>query len=517
MKMKKASIYIALIIGFGFSSGCKKWLELEPQDGIIKEEFWRTKEQVNAAVIGIYASMMESSSGNYGSANFVPSLSELFFVWGECRGDNVSTATFTSSDDIELVNVNTQPTNVNANWRPFYRIINLCNTVIEKAPGVLTLDNTFTQLQLDNYLSEAYTVRALMYFYLVRSFGDVPLKLTATLSDQNIQPIAKSTKAQVLDQVVADLKLAEPKAMTTYGDIASDKGRITKYTVNTILADVYLWMDKYNEAVTECNKVISSQRFGLIKGATINGPIIEYNPDWFHNLYYIGNSNEGIFELQFDAQKLNPYYPIFSSSFSNRRWVMHPLTMERIFTVDFTNDQNYDIRGDGASVRAATSTIWKYVGASATALRSLDQSYAHWFFYRYADILLMKAEALNELGSGQEALDLIYTIRRRANALDATDLAPAPSDKTLIQDFILQERSREFCFEGKRWYDVLRFAKRGNYARLGILLNSVSMSVPSNLQQSAQAKMMDHNSHYFPIYLNELQTNSALVQNPFYR
>ena len=93
---------------------------------------------------------------------------------------------------------------------------------------------------------------------------------------------------------------------------------------------------------------------------------------------------------------------------------MHPTIMDRVFTVDFTNDQNYDIRGDGASVRAATSTIWKYVGASATALRSLDQSYAHWIFYRYADILMMRAEALNELdgnynipawnGSGSHAI-----------------------------------------------------------------------------------------------------------------
>jgi len=515
--MKKTSLYFLFIVCVVVFPGCKKWLGLEPQDGIIKQEFWKTKEQVNAAVIGIYASMMESASGTYGTAGYVPSLSELFFVWGECRGDNISTATVTSSDDIELVNVNTQPTNVNTNWRPFYRIINLCNTVIEKAPEVLALDNTFTQASLDNYLSEAYTVRALMYFYLVRSFGDVPLKLTATLSDQNIQPLAKSSKTEVLDRIVADLKLAEPKALTTYGNAASDKGRITRYTVNTILADVYLWMDKYNEAIAECNKVINSQRYGLIRGATLNGTVVEYNAEWFNTLYYNGNSNEGIFELQFDAQKLNPFFPIFSSSFSNRRWIMHPLTMERVFTIDFTNDQNYDIRGDGASVRAATSTIWKYVGATSTALRALDQSYAHWFFYRYADVLLMKAEALNETGMGQQALDLIYTIRRRANALDATDLTPSPADKNTIQDFILQERSREFCFEGKRWYDVLRFAKRGNYARLGILLNSVSMSVPSNLQQSAQAKMMDHNSHYFPIYLFEIQTNSLLVQNPFYR
>jgi hypothetical protein len=275
-------------------------------------------------------------------------------------------------------------------------------------------------------------------------------------------------------------------------------------------------MDKYTECVTECNKVINSHKFGLIRGATRVGPTVTYNDDWFNTLYYNGNSNEGIFELQFDQQRLNYYFNMFSSN-APRKWIATADIMERVFTVDFTNDQNYDIRGDGVTVRAATSTIWKYVGANRTALRTIDQSYSHWFFYRYADILMMKAEALNELGEGQQALDLIYTVRERANALEATDLMPAANDKVLIQDFILQERAREFAFEGKRWYDLLRNAKRNNYQRLVVLLSSVSLSVPPNLQQSAQAKMQDFNSHYFPIYLYEIQTNRLLVQNPFYR
>lgn len=517
MKKKLLVTYFLLVVAVLSFTGCKKWLELKPLDGIVKEEFWKTKEQVKASVFGIYSSMMEYSSGSYTNQNYVPSMAELLFVWGEGRADHVANATASSADDIALINVNIQPTNVNANWRPFYRTINFCNTVIEKAPEVLTNDNTFTQAQLDNYLSEALTIRALMYFYLVRTFGDVPLKLDATLSDENINPIPKSTQAEVLNQIVTDLKLAETKAVTSYGDVASDKGRVTVYTINAILADVYLWMEKYTEAVAECDKIINSNKFGLIRGATPNGPVIEYNENWFNTLYYNGNSNEGIFELQFSQQRLNPFFPIFSSSISARRWTATADLMDRVFTVDFTNDQNYDIRGDGASVRAATSTVWKYVGATATNLRTLDQSYAHWFFYRYADILLIKAEALNELNRGQEALDLVYTIRARANALAATDYQPTASDKNLIQDFILDERAREFCFEGKRWFDVLRNAKRNNYARLEILLNMVSLSAPSNSQQSAQAKLKDFNSHYMPIFLYEIQTNKLLVQNPFYK
>jgi hypothetical protein len=518
--MKKISSYILALLLIVGTTGCKKWLDLKPQDGIIKEEFWKTKEQAKAAVFGIYSSMAEGQGNinNYGRINFIPSLAEQLFVWGEGRADNVAAATFTSSDDIDLMNVNIQPVNVNANWSTFYRTINYCNTVIQKAPEVLANDNTFTQAQLDNYLSEALGIRALMYFYLVRTFGEVPLKLNATLSDEDVTLIAKASKDSILNQIVADLQSAESKALVTYGDVASDKGRITKYTINAIQADVYLWMDKYAECVTACDKIINSQRFGLIRGATVTPPFYDYNANWFNTLYYTGNSNEGIFELQFDAQRLNPYYTMFSSNITGRHWIATPDLMDRVFTVDFTNNDNYDIRGDGASVRSATSTIWKYVGANATTLRSFDQSYAHWFFYRYADILMLKAEALNEIGGqGQAALDLIYTVRRRANAMAATDLTPAVTDKNLIQDFILQERAREFCFEGKRWFDVLRNAKRNNYQRLSILLNMIALSVPSNMQQSAQIKMQDKNAHYLPIYLNELQTNRLLVQNPFYR
>jgi hypothetical protein len=84
-------------------------------------------------------------------------------------------------------------------------------------------------------------------------------------------------------------------------------------------------------------------------------------------------------------------------------------------------------------------------------------------------------------------------------------------------DYILEERARELAFEGKRWYDVLRHAKRNNYKRLDILLDMVARSVPSDRQQSAIAKFKDFNSHYLPIFQYELQTNKQLVQNPFYK
>lgn len=487
-------ILFSLLIFLNWS--CSKWLTLQPQDGITRQEYWKTKEEVLSAVIGCYSSLLVSTGSDR-------PLSEYMFMWGETRADMAVTATAASQDEIDLTNVNIQSTNTIAQWSAFYRTINYCNTVIKYAPAVLTIDNTLTATQLNQWLSEVYTLRALMYFYLVRSFRDVPLKLTPTASDTDLGFLPKSNSDTVLAQIVSDLAFAETNAVTTYGNVIYDKGRVTKYTVNAIQADVALWMDKYDVANAACDKVINSGKFGLVAG----------NSAWFNTLYYNGNSNESIFEFQFDAQALNNFYNIFLGS--TRRYAAAGRVMDEFYTVDPLNDQNKDIRGDGVSVRTSDNTIWKYVAVDYNTTRTTTTSYCHWFMYRYADILLMKAEALNEMGDITDALPLVYAVRKRANALPATDLMP--SDKGSMQDFILAERGREFAFEGKRWYDILRFSKRGGYLRSDILLNMVAKTASSDRQQSAIAKYKDPNTHYFPIYIGELQTDPNLVQNPYYK
>ncbi|MGV3764971.1 MAG: RagB/SusD family nutrient uptake outer membrane protein [Chitinophagaceae bacterium] len=494
--MKKILTYtfvLALLTGI---SSCDKYLELKPQDGIIREEFWKTKEQVHSAVIGIYASLLGTPGDR--------SLAEYFFIWGEGRADMAVPAGTGTSDELDLLNVNILPTNSLTNWRAVYRTINYCNTVINFAPEVLQNDKTFTQEKLDAYIAEATTIRALMYFYLVRSFGDVPLKLTATSSDQDITNLPATKRADILNQIVNDLKAAEPKAVTDHGSRAANKGRITQYTVNALLADVYLWMDRYEDALAACDKIISSGQFGLVQGTS----------SWFQTLYANGNSSESIFEFQFDQQKLNPFYNMFTTS--RRTWAASFRVMEEFYTIDLLDANNKDIRGEGASVRSLDGAIWKFIGFDDNTLKAADQSFTHWIVYRYADVLMMKAEALNELGRGQEALDIVYTVRNRARALAATDLNPGPDDNDAVADFILAERAREFSFEGKRWYDILRFSKRDSYRRKTILLDMVSESAPTDRQQSAITKYQDTLSHYFPIYFYEIQTNVLLKQNPFY-
>jgi starch-binding outer membrane protein, SusD/RagB family len=503
--MKQLLSYTLLLFLVISATSCKKWMDLKPQDGIVREAFWQTKEQVNAAVTGIYASLLTHTTFNGNPVAHTTAPVELFFLWGEARTDMVAPGFAASADENDFVNMNIQPNNRYTNWRVLYQTINYCNTVIELAPGVLQKDNTFTEAALNRAVAEAKTIRALMYFYLARTFRDVPLKLDATISDENIKPIAKSPADTVLAQVIKDLIEAEPHLPLTYGNAAWDKGRVTRFTANVLLADVYLWTEKYAECRTECDKIINSGRFGLVGG----------NQSLLHQLYYDGNSTESIFELQFDVQKLNPFY--FMHHPASRRWVAAPHLMEQVFGVDVVNAIPLeDRRGNGVSLRSSDFTIWKYIGATQTTMRSADQSYAHWIFYRYADVLLMKAEAINQLDQPLEASRLVKTIRERAEAFDFNSTMDSTS-KSGMEEYILQERQREFAFEGKRWYDVLRNAKRNNYQNMRYLLDMTATSIPADRQQAAFNKVRDHNSHYLPIFLYEMQTNRLLVQNPFYK
>lgn len=477
------------LLGTGFSS-CNKFLDLKPEDGITAEQFWQTKEDLQAGVVGIYHGI----NAPYGGRSPV----EQFFLWGELRADFVAATPFTPRNETDVISNNILPTNAIANWQPIYRVINLCNTVLAFGPGVKEKDQSLTQEKLNNFLGEAYAIRALMYFYLVRTFGDVPLKLNATITDEDLAQIPKSTDEEVLEQIVKDLTIAEQYAVSSYGSVSHDKGRVTKWTVNAIQTDVYLWMNRFDDCIIAGEKIYNSGKFALVPG----------DDSWFGSLYVNGNSEESIFEMQYDLQpnNLNPFHFMFNVV--NKRLGANPVIMDNFYTVNPDDESIKDIRGVDVAIRVSDGTIAKYL------VNSPDQSGRHWIMYRYADVLLMLAEAYAHTGRGEDALDFIQEIRDRAHALPATFRTVNPTDTNALIDYILDERAREFAFEGKRWFDLLRNAKRD---RIDILQKAALVSVPAISQESALSKLRDPNSLYLPIYFQEIQNNPSLVQNPFYK
>ncbi|MFD2164409.1 RagB/SusD family nutrient uptake outer membrane protein [Paradesertivirga mongoliensis] len=490
-------ILLALIVVS--SASCQKWLDVKPQDGLIKQEFWKTKEQLQSAVTGTYISLVDN--------NIVSQL----FRWGELRADLVMVAQVPgkpSNDEIQLGNGNLLPTNSIADWSGIYRVINNCNQVIDNAAGVSQNDPTVSMKEVNESVAEVKAIRALLYFYLLRSYRDVPLQLQGVSEDTQVMSLPKSGPDEVAAQILEDLKFAEEHAVETFvANPSFDKGRITKFAVFAIQADVYLWLDRYEEALQACNKVIESGRFRLVPGD---------GATFFNDLYFEGNSDETIFAFQYTVERPNPFYSMFQAA-------AKPLTastaaLDEIFKKDINDPEAKDLRAEGVSFHATDLSIWKYTGKNDKDPREANQSIAKYNIYRYADVLLMKAEALAYIpGNGQAVMDLIDQVRDRARALDVTKQDPDLNNSSSLAQYVFDERGREFAFEGKRWFDLLRFAKRNDYENLDLLIARATLNVPSNLSQSVAIKLSDTNSHYLPVPFRDMQANKNLVQNPFYK
>ncbi len=537
--MKKyIKILFIAVLGV-FSTSCSNWLNLSPEDGVTREEFWQTKEQVNSAVVGCYSAMVDGPV-------------DKMFLWGELRADMVDNGLLVNPVYNQIIDGEISASSSVVGWADFYQVINNCNTVLKFAPSVQKIDGTFTDKQLKEYEAEALTVRAMMYFYLVRSFKDVPLVTDASVSDDQNYAVSKTPGAAILDTLVRDLKIAVVNAPLSYSSTAKNKSRITANTAKTLLADIYLWQEKYAECNALCQEVIGSGMYSMIPvatsllyikdngGSVVDSVTIPSESDaerMFTQSYVTGNSVESIFELPFNTTKQNPFYAILGpviNFLKPKSDVVDGLVFPAVTHDEGDAKDAVDIRGAGCSFRGAI--IWKYVGSSRNGVNNARTSTNYttpWIIYKYSDVLLMKAEALNQLGlmtsSDAEkqvyykaATDAMGIVRTARNAVATSEYKydNSPILGKTLEKSILDERAREFAYEGKRWYDVLRYAKRNDYGDNNIqyLTNLAINSASPEKQASLIAKYKDpkHNSHYWPISETELEANKALKQNEFY-
>lgn len=509
---------------------CSDWLDTEPIDKIVESKFWNNKEDVHSAVIGCYSSLLNNN------------LTTQIYLWGEIRADITTIGPSGGSHISNVIKGEISTDNKILDWSSFYTTINQCNDILKNAKEVQKLDASFTDKLLRQYEAEALSIRALMYFYLVRSFKDVPFSEEASSSDSQDYNIPKTEGSKILERLVTYLKPAIENLPLSYGDNDSNKGRMNQWSAKTLLADIYLWQENYQACNDICTQIIGSGQFSLIpvsreKVEVINGANVDsvYHVSesdvnlLFDKLYVTGNSIESIFEVQFPKTHgtlADPFYSMFNSARPSLIGNIEVLS-EEIFPEYIGDDRDvYDIRGNSFSYK--TNYIWKWVGLNRNNdMRSL-QTFPHWIVYRYPDILLMKAEALTQLAKEnndqtrlKEAYELVKQVRNRANAIETQetmlDGQPEISAKVLEQ-LIYDERGREFTFEGKRWYDALRHAKRDNFSEsnFSYLQQLAINAAPADKVSSLLVKYRSEWFCYWPIQLSAVESNPNLIQNPFY-
>ena len=510
---------------------CSDWLNLKPYDGVVEDDYWKTKEDVHAMVIGCYSSLLNK--------NLVSNM----IYWGELRADLVTDGPSASAGVKNIIRGEISPENGIVKWDEFYSTINQCNKVIEKSELVRELDQTFSDDLYRQYMAEVIAIRSLMYFYLVRSFQDVPLVLAASNSDAQDYYPAKTEGRAILDTLVSHLNAVVNHLPTGYGSLAMTKGRFTSLAAKTLLADIYLWQESYAACSNLCAQVIASGQFSLIP---VSREPVEIRNDadevidtayyatladaeyWFDQLYVTGNSVESIFELQFPKTHeslADPFFALYNSSASRPVLAANDVILDGVFFPVYEND--WDVK-DIRSETYQQGYAWKFVGTGlSSASRRLEREFPRWIIYRLPDVMLMQAEALTQMaiagGSDQSTLQkayqLVTQIRERANAVESVgNRLQSPINGKTLEKLILEERAREFVFEGKRWYDVLRHARRDSYAdeNSEYLMNMAINSAPPEKQASLQVKYFDSWFHYWPIYVSAVEINKNLVQNEFY-
>lgn len=476
-----------------FLSACEdQLLDQKPQSFISPETFYSNESEAIAAITACYDRM-----GNYTGMypfryQLIANLPTDDLVFARAAGTLVIINTFTYDPSLrELQSV----------WQEFYQMIQYCNYAIDRIPNT-PMANTALQSRL---IGEARFIRALGYLELVRLFGDLPLVVEPTLSFGNLK-IPRTPTQQVYEQIIEDLKFAEGVLDLTY--TGNNLGRATRGAAKGLLAKTYLTMaspgtpgiadkSKYWQlAADKCKEVIDLNRYTL--QATYASVFANNNE----------NNSEILFDVQFfsglgttaagEGSLIGSLYsPSGSNNFYARPNLFNsfdPVDKRRELVASSIRNPNTGVVTTfPTSTGGANSNLVITKWINSANLGDADGA-LNYIILRYADLYLMYAEALNELGRTAEAYAFINPLRARAGL---PELTPG-LDQTQFREALQKERRAEMFAESSRWFDLVRWGK----------LVTTMKALNDPLSQIAEKHTL------FPIPQSEMDRNPALKQNP---
>ena len=547
-----------------------------PDNKTVDDDFWQKKSEVNAVVATAYAQLREASA----IRNMI--------IWGDFRSDELDyTSTLPTSATYrdalsQIYSLNIASENEFTSWAPFYSAINYCNLVLEKAEGVIAVDPDYTQGDYDANKSQMLALRAFCYFYLTRVFHDIPVTPGAYLNSSDDLNASQWTPDAVLSMCIDDLTEAAKYAIpgNTYGDWR-DKGYLNQDGINALLADIYLWRasvnrdaSDYQACIDYCDKVIAAKKYAYEQKPRqrswggeeeVKDYYLADYTTMYADLFGVDNQNaeESIFELQFSLSSTansgmdqmyyrynnksdNGYGYLKASSVygkvdatGNGVWMngVDQRLLEFVYDANSSSVEQFSVRKYVAPIISGYLTS---ADANPSGSRGFDMN-RNWIFYRLTDVMLMKAEALvqlYELGGkaegdtrNEEAFAICQFVNDRAlseaNKVSYSLKYSVYRDK--MEALVLAERARELCFEGKRWFDLMRYNYRHTQTQAS-LKNKLTEGYVNNSDEffelalrkytvpsAMRAKMRDERYLYMPINQDEVEINTNLVQNPVYK
>ncbi|MBK0382260.1 RagB/SusD family nutrient uptake outer membrane protein [Pedobacter sp. SD-b] len=460
--MKK---YLIIILAAATAlTGCKKFLDIKPESEITGANFYQVASDAESGLIGCYDALQPDAYYGFDIETYGDVTSDNAYA----GGDNPA--------NIQMDEFKTDPNNANISrdWNQMYQAVARCNDVID---NVSTMDNkVFQGNRKKEIIAEAKFLRALDYFNLVRIWGRVPL-IVNQIKDTKPESINKGNSeiSDIYAQITKDLT----DAVT---DLPKDNetGRATKGAAEGILAKVNLTNKNWQQAADLCGQVMGLNKYSLVGN---------YDALWSGK-----NTSESLFEVQFTGGNEGNVMPDLFLPFplATYEFLKFSTPTEDMIAAYEPNDQR-----KAASIIFADQYygknfphVYKYRNAAGFAAPTNVP------VLRYADVLLMRAEALNEISyPNLEALSILNQIRTRAGLLVSKTLLDYPTQESL-RVAIAKERRVELAFEGHRWFDLLRTGKA---------ISTLQGKYPIN-----------NDRLLFPIPQNQIDKNPNLKQNPGY-
>lgn len=495
--MKRTIKYISVVLLLSILMvACKKgFLDRQPYSNISSGSFYDSENRIEIAAIGLYGTLQTFYRTNYTEFAELPS-------------DNAYTTAGTGDAYGQFDKFTLNATNglLSTAWTNSYQSILQCNMVLQSLPDVSFSEEHYKK-QIEG---EARFVRALNYFNLVRMFGKVPLVLKVITQAEARQSLRNEIE-DIYNAVISDLNIAIDYLPQSY--TGANIGRATKWAAAALLGRIYITRNQFQEALVPLRNVVESNAYSLLPA--------------FADIFNPANANnkESIFEIQYEGGTLDEG--------SVWGFKAHPRTLANVMgistadatipTVDIINTFESDSVGEKTSPRylgtigtmsytntSGASVAVKHVKKHYMEHAVQNQSDDNWPLIRYADVLLMYAEALNETEGTPPAtaIELVNQVRRRAFGLSvsgADKTKDLPAEKTgtkeVFREAVLLERRLELAFEGHRWFDLVRTG------RFVTVMNNHFKTYFNNSYKAEPYQQL------FPVPQRELDINPLLKPN----
>jgi len=536
-KLNKSFVIALCTLPLALLTSCKDYLtELEPCKTLL-EDFYTSTAACQQNVTGCYAPLMWEYGGTYFSEWFI----------GDIASDDAlkgggSTSDMADAYDFENWRTTSQNTLLKSFYRAQFQGIGRCNLALHYIGKTqVGIDAEFTQKMKDRLMGEAYFLRAYYYFRLVRIFAGVPMP-TEVLDSSDKWGMSRSSVNDVYNQILADLDSAEVRLWEKSEYPAADMGRATKGAAQAMLMKVNLYMASPYWQKQGVQKAPATCYADVEKYAAkiMGSGEYQLNPDYEDNFFCAGeNGMESVFEIQyaevawgdygegmgFTAGSFTQILCRSRSSLIGGGWGFNHPTQNL-----YDEFEEGDVRRDVAILvpdesLIETPAVEYYLGDKMLNNKygmyrdpeDVGGGYGKWSLHasrgplnnkqiRYADVMLMLAEAQIETGNTADALELINAVRQRAG------LQPiAAADRKALR----HERRCELAMEGHRWFDLVRWEGvdgNGLKAHMDAYKATETADAQSHMNEFIPGK-----HEIFPIPHEEIQLNSVpMEQNPGY-